>query len=154
MKVRYRSIKVKEEIYQIIKSYSERHKVPISTTIAHAVTFLDQQERRPRVKEALPLADKVSWYITKVLMSAGAFKENPSERNFNYLLQNLSELRQRLGVEVSFAEEATKRLYGKKREDWSPDDRMEFNAAFKSLVLQMLWILETAAEHSQNQQKK
>ncbi len=154
MKARYKSIKVKEEVYQILKTYSERHGVPISTAVAHALMFLDQAERRPRVKEALPLADKVSWYITKICMSAGAFKENPSERNFNYLIQNLSEIRQRLGVETSFAEEAAKKLFGKKKEEWSPDDKMEFNAAIKSLVLQMLWILETAAERSQNQQQK
>ena len=154
MKAKYKSIKVKEEIYQILKAYSERHKVPISTAVAHALTFLDQAERKPRVKEALPLADKVSWYIAKVVMSAGAFKENPCEKNFNYLMQNLSELRQRLGVETSFAEEAAKKLYSKKKEEWTADDKMEFNAAIKSLVLQMLWILETAAERSQNQQQK
>ncbi|MGC8988472.1 hypothetical protein, partial [Infirmifilum sp.] len=84
MPVRYRSIKVREDIYNLIKSYSKTRGIPISTAIAHAVTFLDQQQHLPAVKEALPLADKVSWYITKVVMSAGAFKENPSERNFNY----------------------------------------------------------------------
>jgi hypothetical protein len=66
----------------------------------------------------------------------------------------LSELRQRLNVETSFAEEVAKKLYSKKKEEWTADDKMEFNAAIKSLVLQMLWILETATEQSQNQQKK
>jgi hypothetical protein len=146
MPVRYRSIKVREDIYRVIKEYSAKRGVPISTAIAHAVTFLDQQQHLPAVKEALPLADKVSWYITKVVMSAGAFKENPSEKNFNYFIQNLSELRQRLGVETSFAEEAAKRLMTKKKEEWTADDKIEFNAAVKSLVLQLLWLLEQAQE--------
>ncbi|PMP89124.1 MAG: hypothetical protein C0173_06075 [Desulfurella sp.] len=153
MPARYRSIKIREDIYNLIKDYKQKHKVPISTAVAHAVSFLQQAERKPKVKENLPLADKVSWYITKTVMSAGAFKENPNEQNFNYLMQNLSDMKKRLGAEISFAQEAAQKMMAKKKENWTVEEKIEYNTAVKSLVLQLLWLLENTIEHSQEQQK-
>ncbi|PNV80686.1 MAG: hypothetical protein C0179_05290 [Fervidicoccus sp.] len=142
----WKTIRVRSDVYEIIKKYSEMRGIPISSVIAQALTFMDLQRRRPRVKEQLPLADKFAWYITKVLMSAGAFKENPSQENYDYLVKNFNDLEDRLGVETSMAREAVDRLFKKKKETWTADDKIEFNSAFKSLVLQMIWLLEKEEE--------
>jgi predicted CopG family antitoxin len=148
---KYKTIRIREDLYELVRRYKEKTGASISQIIAKALAFMDLQERKPRVKEDLPLADKYSWYIAKVLMSAGAFKEDPSEINYRYLIDNLETLEERLGIETGFAKEVVNRLAGKKKEHWTVDDKIEFNSAMKSLVLQMLWRLEEDVERSRRQ---
>jgi hypothetical protein len=144
---KYKSIKVREEVYNAVKNYAGRRGMTISSAVLQAVMFLTETERRPRVKENLPLADKVSWYITKTIMSAGAFKAVPSDDNYQRLVKNLEDLRERLGVDVSLQLDIVNKLRGKQQ--WTVDEKMDYNAAFKMLVLQLLWYLEGAPEGTQ-----
>ncbi len=137
---KYKSIKVKEEVYNAIKNYANKHGTTISSTVLQAVMFLTEADRKPRVKENLPLADKASWYITKTLMSAGVFKAEPSDANYQRLVKNLEDLRERLGIDVSLQLDVIGRLKNKK--NWTVDEKMDYNAVFKVLVLQLLWYLE------------
>ncbi len=139
-KPRYKSIKVREEVYNAIKNYAGRHGMTISSAVLQAVMFLTETERKPRVKENLPLADKVSWYITKTIMSAGAFKAVPSDDNYQRLVKNLEDLHERFNIDTSLQLDIVNKLRGKQQ--WIVDEKMDFNAVFKVLVLQLLWYLE------------
>jgi hypothetical protein len=136
----YKSIKVREDVYRVIRELAEKYKTTVSSVVLRAVSFLVEAEKKPRVKERLPLADKISWYVTKVLMSAGAFKSSPTDENYQRLVKNLEDLRERLGVDVSLQLDIIRRL--KDKASWTADEKMDYNAAFKMLVLQLLWILE------------
>jgi len=151
---RYKTIRIREDIYDLIRKYKEKTGASISQIVAKALAFMDLSERKPRVKEDLPLADKFSWYIAKVLMSAGSFKEDPNETNFRYLIDNLDALEERLDIETGFAKEVVNRLARKKKEHWTTDDKIEFNSAFKSLVLQMMWRLEQEVDKAMREEEK
>jgi hypothetical protein len=45
-------------------------------------------------------------------------------------------------------------LFKKKKEHWTVDDKIEFNSAMKSLVLQMLWKLEQDVDKAMREESK
>ena len=61
--------------------------------------------------------DRVAWYITKLLLAYGAYRENPTAEKYAQLLNVLRQLRDRLGVDVSTAEAAVAALHAKQSTD-------------------------------------
>jgi hypothetical protein len=56
--------------------------------------------------------DKVSWYIYKISSSFGELRANPTPENKNATLETLSQLHDRLGIEVSDVEIVVKQYDG------------------------------------------
>jgi hypothetical protein len=61
--------------------------------------------------------DRVAWYITKLLLAYGAYRENPTAEKYAQLLNVLRQLRERLNVDVSAAEAAVAALHAKQSTD-------------------------------------
>jgi len=61
--------------------------------------------------------DRAAWYVTKVLLAYGAYRENPTAEKYAQLLNALKQVRERLGVDVSTAEAAVAALHAKQSTD-------------------------------------
>jgi hypothetical protein len=114
-----------------------------------ALAFYETSLRKPRVKEELPVVDKVVWYVQKLAMSIGELKASPTEENLQRTMKTIQQIKERLGVDTSILERAVndyyKLLKGNKRErDDEVEARMEVNMALKSVLIEIVfkWILK------------
>jgi hypothetical protein len=74
--------------------------------------------------------DRVSWYVTKVLLAYGAYRARQDEESYRQLLNVLKQLRERLGVDVSAAEAAMAALHARQ----STDNVVAATTSIKELV--------------------
>jgi hypothetical protein len=142
------TIYVPVEFKQKIKELSERTGKAQWRILLDALTLYESTLRKPRVKEELPVVDKVVWYMQKLSMSIGALKENPSEENLNKTVKTIQQVRDRLGVDTSLLERAVTdyvRLAGSAPQDPASRHRfldeatMEVNMALKSVLLEIVY---------------
>jgi len=133
-RIRWTTIKVPAELRDKINELAQRMDKPAWKVVLDAVSFFDEQLRNPRLKETLPMVDKISWYIVKISTSVAEFKVNPTPENFNRLLRSAQQIQERLGVDVDLVVRACETYMM----DPSPDNRMEINAALKMLVFEMI----------------
>jgi hypothetical protein len=135
---RYATIHVPPELRSRIKALAEREGVAQWEVISRALSFYETQLRNPRVKQELSNLEKVSWYITKLATSFGAFKENPSPENMAQLRERIEELQQRLGVDASLLLKFAEYYHLAKDEEVKRKLRQDMNAAFKTVIKDML----------------
>jgi hypothetical protein len=77
---------------------------------------------------------RLAWYIYKFGSSCGAFKEHPTEENFEKLKETTKEIRERLGVEPSdFLDIAEKYLANPSKEL-----KISFNERARDLILSIM----------------
>lgn len=135
--VKWTTIKVPAELRDRIKALAERMGTAEWRVVLMGVSFLAKQIEEPRIKEDLPLIDKVSWYIAKLAMSVGAFKENPTEENLQRLRRTCLQIAQRYGIDTS--------IVLRTAEDYmrSPgtDTKIELNMSLKMVIVDMMWKL-------------
>jgi len=121
-------------------------------------TFL----RKPRKKEELPIVDKVVWYIEKLAMSIGAFKENTTSENLEKTKKTIQQIRERLKVDTSLLERAVedyfsiinmKRNIDEYEKHLTRDEAtIELNMALKSVLIEIIYryiLKESIAEEKQ-----
>jgi hypothetical protein len=137
------------EFKEKVKALAQRQGKAEWKVLLDAVALYETSLRRPRVKEELPVVDKIIWYIQKLSMSIGELKANPTDENLNRTLKTVQQVRERLGVDTSILERAVsdyyKLLKGNKRErDDEVEARMEVNMALKSVLIEIVfrWILK------------
>jgi hypothetical protein len=142
------TIYVPVEFKQKIKELSERTGKAQWRLLLDALTLYESQLRQPKIKEELPVVDKVVWYMQKLAMSIGALKENPSEENLNKTVKTIQQVRDRLGVDTGILERAVTdyvRLSGSAPQDPASRHRfldeaaMEINMALKSVLLEIVY---------------
>jgi hypothetical protein len=141
------------ELKSKVKALSERTGKPQWKILLEALTLYESQLRKPRIKEELPIVDKVVWYMQKLSMSIGALKENPSEENLSKTMKTIQQIKERLGVDTSLLERAVVdyvRLVDFAASDPIEEHRlldeavMEINMALKSVLLEIVykWVLK------------
>jgi len=134
-KIRWTTIKVPVELRDKINELAQRLDKPAWKVIMNAISFFDEQLRNPRLKETLPMVDKVSWYIAKIGMSVGEFKANPTNDNLERLKKTAQQIQERLGVDVGLLIRVAEAYM----RDPNPDNRMELNATLKMLILDIIY---------------
>jgi len=133
-KIKWTTIKIPSELRDQINDLATMLDKPAWKLVLDAVSFFDEQIHKPRLKESLPLVDKVSWYIVKLSTSVAEFKINPTEENFNKLMKTVEQVKERLGVDVDMLVRACE-VYKKEP---SVDNKMEINAALKIVVFELI----------------
>jgi hypothetical protein len=142
------TIYVPVEFKQKIKELSERTGKAQWRLLLDALTLYESQLRQPKIKEELPVVDKVVWYMQKLAMSIGALKENPSEENLNKTVKTIQQVRDRLGVDTGILERAVTdyvRLASSSPQDpvsrhrFLDEATMEINMALKSVLLEIVY---------------
>jgi len=97
---RWKHIKVPASFKEKLKQMSEREKRAIWQIIYDAFTYYEAQKRRPRIKEDLPILDKVSWYIAKTSMAVCWYLATLSDTNYELTVKTITETGARLGVDT------------------------------------------------------
>ena len=142
------TIYVPVEFKQKIKELSERTGKAQWRLLLDALTLYESTLRKPRVKEELPVVDKVVWYMQKLAMSIGALKENPSGENLNKTMKTIQQIKERLQVDTGLLERAVidyVRLAGSAPQDpvsrhrFLDEATMEVNMALKSVLLEIVY---------------
>jgi len=131
---RWTTIQVPVELRDMIKNLALRENKTEWQIIMDSVSFYYAQKQKPRVKEEASILDKVSWYITKLATSVGAFKENPSEQNLEKLKKTAQQVQERLGVDTSLLVRVAEAYMNYRDED----SKMELNAALKMIILEII----------------
>jgi hypothetical protein len=98
---RWKHIKVPAYFKEKLKQLSEREKRAIWQILYDAFSYYESQKRRPKIKEELPMLDKVSWYIAKVSMATCWYLATLSDTNYELTVKTISEAGARLGVDMS-----------------------------------------------------
>lgn len=134
------TVAVPRALHSLIKAVAEREKRPAWSVVQQAVSFYYAQSKQPRLKENLSLLEKVSWYVVKVCMSCGAFKEDPSDEKLRKLEKAVSEAAARLGVPEGSAALLlrTARAYASSSEAERKRLRTDVNVALKMFVVELL----------------
>jgi len=135
---KWSTIRVPMEVRERIKELGDKTGKVTWEVILEAVTFYESFIKRPSVRQSMPNIDKLSWYITKVATSFGAFKENPSEENFQYLVKRVEELKDRLGVDAELLLRMAEYYRSAKDEELKKKIRIDLNAAFKQVVKDLI----------------
>jgi hypothetical protein len=136
------------EFKQRVRQLAQKQGKAEWRVLLDALSLYETSLRRPKVKEELPVVDKVLWYIEKLCMSVGEFKASPTEENLQKTMRTVSQVRERLGVDTSLLERAltdyARMLKGNKGEgEEEAEARMEVNMALKSVLVEITykWIL-------------
>jgi len=133
-KRRWTTVRIPTELRDYIRNLAMRENKTEWQIIMDSVSFYYAQKQKPRVKEEASILDKVSWYITKLATSVGAFKENPSEDNLLRLRKTAEQVKERLGVDTSLLVRVAEAYMNYRDED----SRMELNAALKMVILEII----------------
>jgi hypothetical protein len=143
------TIWVPMEFKQRVKSLAQRLGKAEWRVLLDALSLYETSLRKPRIKEELPVVDKVLWYIEKLCMSIGEFKASPTEENLMKTLRTISQVKERLGVDTSLLERAladyARMVKGSNKDrEVEAEARMEVNMALKSVLVEITykWILK------------
>jgi hypothetical protein len=143
------TIWVPGEFKERVKHLAQKQGKAEWKVLLDALAFYETSLRKPRVKEELPVVDKIIWYIQKLSMSIGELKVNPTDENLQKTLKTVQQVRERLGVDTSLLERAltdyVRLLKGNKKErEDEVEARMEVNMALKSVLIEIVfkWILK------------
>jgi hypothetical protein len=143
------TIWVPMEFKNRVKALAEKQGKAEWKILLDALSLYETSLRRPKVKEELPVVDKVLWYIEKLCMSVGEFKASPTEENLQKTMRTISQVRERLGVDTSLLERALsdyiRMVKGSNRSRGEEvEARVEVNMALKSVLVEITykWILK------------
>jgi hypothetical protein len=143
------TIWVPTEFKEKVKALAEKQGKAEWKILLDALALYETTLRKPKVKEELPVVDKVVWYIQKLAMSVGELKALPTEENLHRTLKTIQQVKERLGIDTSLLERAVSDYYrllkgnNRSRED-EVEARMEVNMALKSTIIEIVfkWILK------------
>ena len=92
----WKTVCVPIHLYESLSKKALQERKPIWRVIEESISVYSTfQKPRERQKVADNL-ERVVWYVFKLVKSLGAFHENPSETNKNYLLERLDEIKERV----------------------------------------------------------
>lgn len=132
-KTRWTTIKVPATIRDRLKAQAAGRKMALWKLVLDATSFYLEARRKHFSIEALEL-DKVAWYIFKISASVGAFKENPTKANYEFLEKNCKRINEMFGVDCSVLLTAAEK-YMKRR---TKKNRVPLNMATKDIIKQIL----------------
>lgn len=90
------TIIVPKELRDTIKALADSENKSQWRIVQEAISFKYTEKKNPTIKTNLSHADKISWYLCKVLMSIGELKASPTKENLNRLEKTLIQVADRL----------------------------------------------------------
>jgi hypothetical protein len=143
------TIWVPNEFKAKVKALSKKYGKAEWKVLLDALALYETSIRKPKLKEELPVIDKVIWYIEKLSMSVGELKANPTDENLNRTMKTIQQIKERLGADTSILERAINDYYrllknNNKARDDEVEARLEVNMALKSVLIEIVfrWILK------------
>jgi len=145
----YVPYELKERIDSLAKRYNkDRWKI-----VLEALSLYETSIRRARVKEELPVVDKVIWYIEKLAMSIGILKAVPTKENLQRTMKTIQQVRERLEVNTTILEKAVEDYVNamsvqiddpSRRHDVIDEATIELNMSLKSVLIEIIykWVLK------------
>jgi len=135
---------VPKEFKARLVALSEKLKKPQWKVLLDALAFYETSLRKPKVKAELPVVDKVIWYIQKLCLSVGRFKENPCDENLARTLKTVGQVSERLGVDCSLLSRALEDYLAVFKSGVRDHERLdevdlELNMSLKSALLEILY---------------
>jgi hypothetical protein len=97
----WKSIDVPDVLHTKIKEFSAREQRAMWQVIYDAISYYESQKRKPKIKQELPLLEKVSWYIAKASMAVCWYLATLRDENFEMTMKTLEELESRLKVDLT-----------------------------------------------------
>ena len=137
-KKEWSTIRVPKEVKQRIDYLREKSGKVTWEVINEAISFYEGFLKRPSVRTSTSNLDKLSWYITKIATSFGAFKENPTEENYRYLEKRVQELKDRFGIEADILIRLADYYKRTKDDELRKKIRIDLNSAFKQVVKELI----------------
>jgi len=128
------TIRVPKEVKQRIDYIREKTGKVTWEVINDAVSFYEVIIKNPKRKQEMSNIEKVAWYITKMATAFGAFKENPTEENYQYIIKRVEEIKQRFGVDASIIARIADYYRSIKDEEVRKKIRIDMNMAFKQVI--------------------
>jgi len=150
MSRKWARITVPHELYLRIKERAEYRKVALWKVILDALSFYESITRKAGGIQELPNIDKAVWYMEKLAMSVGVLKASPTEENLRKTLRTLTQLRDRLGINVDTLERAVNDYFvvvgglpddPVERHERLDEVVLEVNMALKSVLFEILYRL-------------
>jgi len=147
---RWKRVTIPVELYEKIRERAEYRGVALWKVLLDAYTFYESITKRAGGLQELPSVDKAVWYMEKVAMSVGALKASPTEENLKKTLKTLTQIRDRLGVNVEVLERAVNDYYSTvvklpenpvERHEAVDEVTLELNMALKSVLFEILYRL-------------
>ena len=128
-----KTVTVDAQTKKKIKELAVKNKATQADIVAKAIDLMTKLESLENSNEL----DRIAWYIIKLAMSVGHFKEYPDKLNFNQLKYTSNQIKERLGVDTSkllvLAEE-----YMRKQDK---ETKIRLNEELKSVVKKMILLL-------------
>ena len=137
-KISWKTIKVPEALYQRIRLLAEKTNRHMYQVIEEGIIKVELYLKRPYRKRELPRLDKCAWYVFKLANSVGAFKENPTVENWNRLMNTVSQVKERIGVNTELLETVLQRLHPGKSKEITTADKIELNDAVKLVIADII----------------
>lgn len=134
----WRTIKVPREFYIVLKTRAKSEGMSLWKFINKTFSFyysVYHDKFNPKdVDRARLNVQKISWYVYKLSQSIGAFKENPSDYNFNQLMSTINDVKKRLGVNTDVLEIAINQ-YKKKP---SHQNKININESSRAVITDII----------------
>jgi len=137
--VKWTTVKIPVEIRDKIKRMANRFGMSQWELVNWALGFAETRLKRADVKQDLPAMDKVSWYISKLGLAVGAFRENPNERTLDNAVRVCAQIMDRLGVDTSSLIKVLHDYYDKKDKKESKGLKMEVSMELKFVIAEIIW---------------
>jgi len=141
---RWKHIKVPNTLKEKLKQMSEREKRAIWQIIYDAFTYYESQKRKPRIKEDLPMLDKISWYIAKISMAVSWYLATLSDINYLLTVKTITDTGARLGVDMSELLSVLETFKNIKQK--TPKHRALVLKALKKTIQDMILLLSQSQE--------
>jgi len=138
----WKTIKVPEGVKARIDRLKKKYNKVAWEVVFEAVSIYETILAKPKYKNSLPLLEKVAWYITKLSLAYGSFRENTTLENLENLARRVREVENRLGVNGQEFLRISERYYIVKdpliREELKPTLNSEFKTLIKDMILKAL----------------
>ena len=131
----WKLIKVPEHLHSKLFKIAKEKDKAMWEIIEKALEVYEIYERKDKPKKEIPVIDRISWYVIKLAMSVGAFKENPTIENYQQLEKTARQVKERLGIETGEIIEIAKRYFDEGDET---EIKIELNMALKFVVMHMI----------------
>ncbi len=126
-----------KDLLERIKNRSGEEKA-LWKIITESLSFYDNLYKKPKSKMDLDMAEKISWYITKLSLSYGMFATNPTEENTAQFTTRLQEIEMRLQIDTGNIQKLLGQYKKLNNEEERKKARIELNQAYKLLIKEMM----------------
>ncbi|RLG76833.1 MAG: hypothetical protein DRO14_03235 [Thermoprotei archaeon] len=137
-KKEWSTIRIPKEVKNRIDDLRVRTGMVTWEIINNAVSFYEEFLRKPSVRTSTTNLDKLAWYITKLALAYGAFRENPCEEKYEMLVKRVEELKQRFGIEADILVRMADYYKSAKDPELQKKIAIDFSMAFKQVVKEIV----------------